>query len=209
MSCRVVSCRVMSCCGTSRRVMSGLHRTWWLPCHLIHHTSNAVLDAKVACETCEGLSGEIAVAWNIGHELSRKGACALSSEVFGPTAEATTCWRSVWTAQFDMSRLCGARAVSKSPPGNAAVEDAGPPGRSEPRWDKPSLPVWRSPTRTSLTPGCDVLRPQLCGRSEPNAVRRSVRERAGCRGSGSWMEPGLGYLAECRLMPIWATAARG
>ena len=82
-----------------------------------------------------------------------------------------------------------ARAVSKSP-AESAAEVAGPSRRSEPRRDFPSLPVCRSPTHSSLTPGCDILRPQLHGLSEPSAEAERCEADA-CR---EWQLSGDGNI---------------
>ena len=68
-----------------------------------------------------------------------------------------------------------------------------------------------SPTRSSLTPRCGVLRPPLHAQPEPYAeVARCVARLAPAQNSGKsrWNGAGSGYLAECSLMQIQAAAAR-
>ena len=115
------------------------------------------------------------------------------------------------------------RAVSQLPVGSHA-EDAQHSRKRGSRRDAPSQPACKSTTRSSLTPGCGILGSPLHARSglcaevarcevsaspeRRQAVRRSVRERAACRGSCRRNGAGSGYLAECSLMPIQASAAK-
>ena len=108
-------------------------------------------------------------------------------------------------------RAPAVKAVSQSSSGSAA-EDAQHSRKSGSRRDALSLPARKSPARSSLNPECGILRPQLHAQPEScaevarcevgarpraRAVRRSVRKRAGCRGSRSWNGAGSGFLAEC------------
>ena len=66
------------------------------------------------------------------------------------------------------------RVVSQSPLGSAG-EDAQNSRRSGSPRDTPSLPAYKSPTRSSLLPGCGTLRPQLHAQPEPCAEEEVAR----------------------------------
>ena len=99
------------------------------------------------------------------------------------------------------------RVVNQSPVGSAA-EGAQHSRKST------SLPASKSPTRSSPNPGCGMFRPQVHAQPKPcaeaaRAVRRSVRERAGCRRSGRWNGAVFGHLAECSLMQNMSRCRKG